>query len=118
MQVQNVNNQISFKGVIFKNKSLYARYGNGIVGKIRQNPVVESFKYNKDYDMFFSAVSLDDSANFYWQVKKKNITGPVSFIKNLFAPKVLFESTRLANKPSAELITAERVGIYIAEYLL
>ncbi len=118
MQVQNVNNQISFKGVIFKNKALYARYGNGIVGKIRQNPVVEYFKYSKDYDMFFSAVVSDDSANFYWQVKKKNITDPLSFIKNIFAPKVSFESTRLATKPSAEAITAEKVGTYIAKHLL
>ncbi len=119
MQVQNVNNSnVSFKGVIFKNKAIYAKYGNGIVGKIRNNVIVESFKYRKDYDMVFSADASKDIASFYWQVKKRNVSDAFELLKNLLAPKVHFESSVRATKPSANEITAQKVGEYIAKHLL
>ena len=119
MQVQNVNNSnVSFKGVVFKDRAIYAKYGNGIVGKIRNNVIVESFKYRKDYDMIFSAEASKDTASFYWQVKKRNVYDALGLLKNFFAPKVHFESSVRATKPTADEITAQKVGEYIANHLL
>lgn len=116
MQIsQNYNNSTSFRGVVFKNKALYARYGNGIVGTIRNNSVVESFKKRKDLDMVFMAESDAQGANFYWQIRKNG--GVLDALKNLFLPKVYLKHSQLASKPTAEEITQEVVNEYINKHL-
>ncbi len=115
MQINQNNNMISFKGIVFKNKSLYAKYGNGIVGSIRTNKVVESFKKRSDVDIVFSAENAGGWANFYWQIRKNG--GVIESLKNLFLPKVFFKSSQLASKPHANEITQEVVDAYIRKHL-
>ena len=116
MQVNNIDkNSVSFKGVIFKNKAIYAKYSNGLVGSIRNNSVVDSFKNRTDIDMIFSATQGNNSASFYWQLKKKN--GLMGCLKNMLAPKVYFEGSRFASKPNADAITLDEVNTYISKHL-
>lgn len=116
MQVNtNINSSVSFGGIVFKNRALYARYGNGIVGKLRNNEVVNSFKNRTDMDIVFSAEDAKGGANFYWQVCKNN--GLVGAIKNMFLPKVFFKSSQLGSKPSVDEITQSVVSEYISKHL-
>ena len=116
MQVNtNINNSVSFGRIIFKNRSIYAKYGNGIVGKIRSNEVVHSFKNREDLDIVFSAEAARDGANFYWQICKSN--GFMNAVRNLFLPKVFFKSSQLRSRPNVDEITQDLVSEYINKYL-
>ena len=104
----------SFGRVVFKDKSIYAKYGNGIVGKIRCNKAVDSFKKRDDFDIIFSATASKTTAEFYWQIRKNG--GIKSFFQNFLCPKIHFKSSQLAIKPIVEEITEKSVNTYISKY--
>lgn len=117
MQISSVNtyhNNVSFGGVVFKNKAIFAKYGNGIVGSIRNNNVVKFFGKNDTFDIVFTAVQDKDFASFYWILKKKN--GGKAFFQNLLAPKVFFTNTKYSSKTTSENITFSAVNSYIKKY--